>query len=129
MIDELRDMVVERLQLYEKKNQNKLPERIFMYRDGVSEVSILLDDCDLSMLTRLFLKGQFDQVIQQELPCVLEACEKISGSKKTKYRPTITVIVCGKRHHARFYPTTSQYADRNGNTRPGTVVDKGITTA
>ena len=27
----------------------------------------------------------------------------------------------------RFYPVDSQYADRNGNTRPGTVVDKGVT--
>ncbi|KAG6852515.1 hypothetical protein C0991_011282 [Blastosporella zonata] len=32
-----------------------------------------------------------------------------------------------KRHHARFYPTNSQYADRNGNTLPGTVIDKGVT--
>ena len=28
---------------------------------------------------------------------------------------------------SRFYPTTSPFADRNGNTRPGTVVDKGVT--
>lgn len=27
----------------------------------------------------------------------------------------------------RFYPTNSANADRNGNTRPGTVVDKGVT--
>jgi hypothetical protein len=26
----------------------------------------------------------------------------------------------------RFYPTSSTFADKNGNTRPGTVVDKGI---
>lgn len=37
MLDELRDMLVERLLLYEKKNK-VLPERIFVYRDGVSEV-------------------------------------------------------------------------------------------
>jgi len=30
-------MMVERLLLYEKKNR-KLPERIFVFRDGVSEV-------------------------------------------------------------------------------------------
>lgn len=27
----------------------------------------------------------------------------------------------------RFYPTDSQNADKNGNTKPGTVVDKGVT--
>jgi len=30
-------MMIERLLLYEKKNR-KLPERIFVFRDGVSEV-------------------------------------------------------------------------------------------
>ena len=39
MLDELMDMLVERLQLYEQKN-NILPERIFVYRDGVSEVGV-----------------------------------------------------------------------------------------
>jgi hypothetical protein len=29
--------------------------------------------------------------------------------------------------YKRFYPTSSPFADRNGNTRPGTVVDKGVT--
>lgn len=37
MLDELRDMLVERLLVYEKKNK-ALPERIFVFRDGVSEV-------------------------------------------------------------------------------------------
>ena len=37
MLDELRDMLVERLHVYEKKNK-VLPARIFVYRDGVSEV-------------------------------------------------------------------------------------------
>jgi hypothetical protein len=37
MLDELRDMLVERLLVYEKKNK-VLPERIFVFRDGVSEV-------------------------------------------------------------------------------------------
>lgn len=38
MLDELRDMMVERLLLYEKKNKI-LPQRILVFRDGVSEVS------------------------------------------------------------------------------------------
>jgi eukaryotic translation initiation factor 2C len=39
MLDELSDMLVERLLLYEKKNRKLLPKRIFVFRDGVSEVS------------------------------------------------------------------------------------------
>ena len=39
MLDELTDMLIERLNLYEKKNK-VLPDRIFVYRDGVSEVSL-----------------------------------------------------------------------------------------
>ena len=36
--DLLEPMMVERLQAYQKKNK-ALPERIFVFRDGVSEVS------------------------------------------------------------------------------------------
>ena len=39
----------------------------------------------------------------------------------------ILIILGRKRHHAKFWPENSQHADRNGNTRPGTVVDAGIT--
>lgn len=37
MLDELRDMLVERLLVYEAKNKS-LPDRILVFRDGVSEV-------------------------------------------------------------------------------------------
>jgi hypothetical protein len=107
MLDELRDMMVERLLVWEGKNKS-LPDRIIVYRDGVSE-------------------GQFDTVLLEELPQILASFQKMSTQTRGKYRPKVSIIICGKRHHARFYATNSQYADRNGNTRPGTVVDKGIT--
>lgn len=49
MLDELRDMLVERLLFYEKKNR-ALPARIIVYRDGVSEVSlpIFIGNAELS---------------------------------------------------------------------------------
>jgi len=49
MLDELRDMLVERLLFYEKKNR-ALPARIIVYRDGVSEVSssIFISNPELS---------------------------------------------------------------------------------
>ncbi|KAJ7915685.1 argonaute-like protein [Mycena leptocephala] len=109
MLSELRDMLVERLRVYEKKNK-VLPQRIIVFRDGVSE-------------------GQFDIVIREEKAQILEAFEKLSTAARgpKPYRPVFSIVICGKRHHARFYPTSSNMADRNGNTQPGTVVDKGVT--
>ena len=39
MISDLKDMMVERLLIYQKRNKS-LPERVLVYRDGVSEVNI-----------------------------------------------------------------------------------------
>lgn len=108
MVDELRDMLVERLQMYEKANKGALPERVFVFRDGVSE-------------------GQFDIVLMEELEQIRDAFKRFATAKRKKYEPRLSIIICGKRHHARFYPTDSQFAAKNGNTKPGTVVDKGIT--
>ena len=38
MITNLRGMMVDRLKLFQKKNNGKLPERILIYRSGISEV-------------------------------------------------------------------------------------------
>ncbi|KAJ2913428.1 hypothetical protein MD484_g6984, partial [Candolleomyces efflorescens] len=107
MVSQLSDMLVERLLVYEKKNK-VLPSRVLVYRDGVSE-------------------GQFDTVIEEELPEILKAFKKMSTGPRGNYKPTLSIIICGKRHHAKFFATDSQFADKNGNTRPGTVVDKGVT--
>lgn len=37
-LDELRDMLIERLEAYASHNKNELPERVLVFRDGVSEV-------------------------------------------------------------------------------------------
>jgi eukaryotic translation initiation factor 2C len=75
-----------------------------------------------------FLKGQFNKVLVDELPEIKEAFKKFNTKeRKIPYEPKLSIVICGKRHHARFYPTNSAFADRNGNTRPGTVVDKGVT--
>lgn len=65
-------------------------------------------------------------MIKEELPQIFEAFKRIDP-KNARYHPTLSIVICGKRHNARFYPTDSEFADRNGNTRPGTVVDKGVT--
>ncbi|KAI0028802.1 Piwi domain-containing protein, partial [Vararia minispora EC-137] len=102
----LEDMMIERLQAFRRRSKS-LPERIIIFRDGVSD-------------------GQYDMVIYKELPEIFKAFKRIDP-KQPKYSPKLSVIICGKRHHARFYATTEENADKNGNTRPGTVLDKGVT--
>ena len=106
MITELKIMMEERLTLY-KKHKKALPRRIIVYRDGVSE-------------------GQFNTVVDEEYPQMVKAFDTF-GTPKQPYRPKLTIVICGKRHHTRFFPTESQFADQNGNPRPGTVVDRGVT--
>ena len=102
MITEVKDMMKERLTEYRNRNK-KLPERVIVFRDGVSE-------------------GQFDTVLKEELPDIKAAFRAFS-----QYNPKLTVVICGKRHHTRFYPTDPADADNNGNPKPGTVVDRGVT--
>lgn len=42
------------------------------------------------------------------------------------YNPPITYVICGKRHHIRFFPSTQDGGDRSGNVRAGTVIDLDI---
>jgi len=109
MIDDLEDMAKNILNKYigyrgqvEKKSAGSLqPKRIIFYRDGVSE-------------------GQFQQVLDIELPMLERACQQL------KINPKITVIVVGKRHHVRLFPQNGQDGDRSGNCPAGTVVDREI---
>ncbi|KAH8101753.1 argonaute-like protein [Cristinia sonorae] len=106
MITDLKDMMVERLEAFKAKS-GTLPTRIIVYRDGVSE-------------------GQFHIVVNEEMPQMKEAFKKFHTPQKP-YTPKLTIVICGKRHHTRFFPTEAENADRNGNPRPGTVVDRGVT--
>jgi len=111
-VDDLAEMLKSRLNLWKTKGKHTvLPENILVYRDGVSE-------------------GQYDTVLSKELPQLRQACEQVYPPADTKKGlPRFTIIVCGKRHKTRFYPTTEQDCDRSGNTKPGTVVDRGVTEA
>lgn len=79
MITEMDGMLVERLLRYKKINKNALPERVYVFRDGVSE-------------------GQFDVVIQEELPLIRKAFVKIYG---TAPHPKLTIIICGSEYTPR----------------------------
>ena len=108
MVSALEGMFIGRLALWEKYNK-QLPKNILIYRDGVSE-------------------GQYQLLLDEELPLIRNACRQKYPAVATKQGfPKISIVVCGKRHHTRFYPTAEQNADRSSNCEPGTVVDRGVT--
>jgi eukaryotic translation initiation factor 2C len=107
MVSDLKEMVIERLKLWQKKNQGRLPNKVIIYRDGVSE-------------------GQYRIVMEDEYPHFVEAFKTLYGAPDK--HPKTSIIVVGKRHHTRFYPTTMEGTDgKTGNPKPGTVVDRGVT--
>ncbi|EIW84641.1 argonaute-like protein [Coniophora puteana RWD-64-598 SS2] len=85
----------------ERKPKGHSPARLFFYRDGVSE-------------------GQFQQVLDFELPALRAACAELG------MKPKITFIIVAKRHHTRLFPNDPRDADRSGNCHAGTVVDTTI---
>lgn len=108
MLDKnLEDAFVERLRLWQRHNQNRLPENIIIFRDGVSE-------------------GQFEQVLTKELPYLRAACKSTYPAKAS---PKISLIVSVKRHQTRFYPTDKNHMTNSRNITNGTVVDRGVTQA
>ncbi|KAK2594352.1 hypothetical protein QQS21_007953 [Conoideocrella luteorostrata] len=111
-VDDLTEMLKSRLALWKTKGQHTaFPENILVYRDGVSD-------------------GQYDMVYSHELPQLRSACEQVYPEADTKKGlPRFTIIICGKGHKTRFYPTVERDCDRSGNAKPGTVVDRGVTEA
>ncbi|KEY67893.1 hypothetical protein S7711_02104 [Stachybotrys chartarum IBT 7711] len=78
------------------------PKHIIYMRDGVAE-------------------GQFAHVIEQEIAHIKAYLRERAPKMPL---PKFTVIIATKRHHIRFFP---QKGDKNGNTLPGTVVEKEVT--
>ncbi|EXJ79288.1 hypothetical protein A1O3_08790 [Capronia epimyces CBS 606.96] len=111
MVSNLKALMKSRLGLWSDSNNGQLPDKILLYRDGVSE-------------------GQYQLVLDSELPHIRAACREMYPADHTRQGlPLITIIVVGKRHNTRFYPTTLAQADRKGNPQNGTVVDRGVTEA
>ena len=110
MVSELDSMLRSRLNLWKTMGKHKVfPDNILVYRDGVSE-------------------GQYATVLETELPLMRKACAEVYPVPDTKKGlPRITIIVVGKRHHTRFYPTVVGNADSSSNCKSGTVVDRGVT--
>ena len=74
------------------------------FRDGVSE-------------------GQYQSVLDHELKAIKAASQELRPDARIK----VTFVVCGKRHHVRFFAKDNSDVDRSsGNLPPGTVVDTKI---
>ena len=97
-------MMLERLELWRNTN-GRYPDQIIIYRDGVSE-------------------SQYQEVIAKEFASIKVAYQKCYTNMRW---PRTAIIVVGKRHHTRFYPTSEKFKVQNGNPVSGTVVDRGIT--
>lgn len=111
MVDALDSMLKEHLRRWANSHKKAYPENIIVYRDGVSE-------------------GQYDLVTSKELPLLKSACRAVYPADLTaKGLPRFSIIIVGKRHHTRFYPTRQEDADRSNNPIHGTVVDRGVTEA
>ncbi|KAL6709045.1 hypothetical protein ACN47E_002172 [Coniothyrium glycines] len=107
MVAALDEMIIERLQLWSKRNGGALPNKVIVYRDGVSE-------------------GQYRIVLEEEYPCFKKAFNKVYGAESK--HPKMSIVIVGKRHGTRFYPTREEDTDgRTGNPKPGTIVDRGVT--
>lgn len=109
-VSELKRLMKSRLTLWKRRNV-AYPENILIYRDGVSE-------------------GQYKLVLEEELPEIRSACGELYSATLVKQGiPRISIIIVGKRHHTRFYPTKVEEADNSSNPQNGTVVDRGVTEA
>ncbi|KAJ7261360.1 Piwi domain-containing protein [Mycena haematopus] len=111
-IADLEAMVLDALDLFWRKNA-RVPKRIYYYRDGVSE-------------------GQFEAVFRFENAAILDACHKfahypLDPDSGLKREPHVAFIICGKRHHTKFFPRDYTSTDTNGkqNCFAGLVVDSG----
>ncbi|POS75038.1 hypothetical protein DHEL01_v206568 [Diaporthe helianthi] len=110
MVSDLKEMMKGSLKNWINIGKHgSLPENVLVYRDGVSE-------------------GQYQTVYDEEVPLLREAFMEMYPADLTKRNlPRLTVIIVGKRHHTRFYPSQAKDMDRGGNCKQGTVVDSGVT--
>lgn len=108
MTTDLKNKFTSALKLWQERNSS-LPENVILYRDGVSE-------------------GQYDHVLKMEVNSQIRtAFDETYGPGRS---PKLSVIVVGKRHGTRFYPTNPKNMDpKTSNCLPGTVVERGITDA
>lgn len=83
------------------KQQGKLPDYIFIYRDGVG-------------------RSQRGIIMEKEL----SQLKKVVSNLRAGYRPEITMVMVNKRIHQRFLQEAGSRVD---NPEPGTIIDTKVT--
>ena len=68
----------------------------------------------------------FEVVTTQCVSCLLTPNVNIEACVQLGFEPTITLVIVGKRHHVRFFPSAQNESDRSGNCVAGTVVDSDV---
>ncbi|KAJ8065322.1 hypothetical protein OCU04_006012 [Sclerotinia nivalis] len=109
-ITDLGDMIGERLKKYRTVN-GALPEHILFYGDGVSE-------------------SQYGMVVTDEIPLIKAGCKAVGAEagKGDNWCPKITLLVVGKRHHTRFFPSEEKREKQNHSLESGLLIDTGVVT-
>ena len=81
IIQDMQEVTAKLLKKFFDASKGRKPEKLIMFRDGVSE-------------------GQFLKVLSSELLAIKAACREMEEG----YEPPITYLVVQKRHHTRFFP-------------------------
>ncbi|KAJ4351440.1 uncharacterized protein N0V89_006782 [Didymosphaeria variabile] len=107
-MEDMRDMVLERLRAY-RSTSSKFPSAVLFYRDGISE-------------------SMFEECENREIQAIRDAFNAFGKEHNhPNLKIKLTFVVVGKRHSTRFYPRDRQFTTRNGNLKPGLLVDEVIT--
>lgn len=115
MVTNLEKMMIERLTLFRMRNENKLPGRILVYRDGVSEVGCFVRFWCLLKLS-VIIQGQFQIVVGEELPAIKAAFKKFATAK-APYQPKLTIVICVSVFHVALYSPFPSFRRVNATTR------------
>ncbi|KAF2867795.1 Piwi domain-containing protein [Massariosphaeria phaeospora] len=108
-IEEMEGMVLERLEAWYIRNHQQFPRAMLFYRDGISES--MFDNCK-----RIEIRA-----VRNAFDTFKERHEQPDAELK------LTFVIVSKRHHTRFFPTTSNDRLDNGNLKPGLLVDQIVT--
>eukprot|EP01106_Pelomyxa_sp_JSP_P017608 TRINITY_DN733_c0_g1_i5.p1 TRINITY_DN733_c0_g1~~TRINITY_DN733_c0_g1_i5.p1 ORF type:complete len:483 (-),score=128.97 TRINITY_DN733_c0_g1_i5:86-1432(-) len=102
--DGLKPLIETVLAGYQRANAGGLPNRVFVYRDGVGD-------------------GDVAQVLNVEVKLIEQAFASVRTLPgQPPYSPTLTVIIVKKKIHTRLFATGGRK-----NPEPGTVCDTGCT--
>ncbi|KAF2005627.1 stem cell self-renewal protein Piwi, partial [Amniculicola lignicola CBS 123094] len=114
-IEDMEDMVKERLEAWYHKNRKSLPTNLLFYRDGISE-------------------SMFNKCRDHEIAAIRRAYANVANRfmSLNSGQFKLTFVVVSKRHHTRFYPKRPEDSYRtgnkyNGNLKPGLLVRQVVT--